>query len=295
MLPFDLNTPSVITKNSELEFDNANTTTVGGLTLEHLIYQNCYYLDKHTQNKVEFSTPFIAALAALILKHSTPYRYFKKYAERVINHLNNSITTNSNHIKFLNNDEIPQDIDTIAITNLFLSSEKHLITHKTDIIKTITKNRNDHYGAFNTWINRNDNNVDYFVNLNIYVLFSRLCHKDRLLENYLINNIDNYLSNGSPYYRDIGFPMFLIYFYNRHKFVKKDDRVFTSIISKLESNPHTLKFMRNIHSLHYKRKLYSKHKVEYSRFAQYFNSSSKTYHSEVLDNIIDLYLRSIYY
>ncbi len=258
---------------------------------ESFYNNNCYSNDNNTKEIVHISSPFITAVCGILLRNSYSHPRVDKQLSGICDYLINQ-RNKDGLVNFYEGHEKNNDLDTFSVTNIFLLDQKPDEVNRDNIIKTINRNRCHKTGAFKTWIGRRDNPVDYMVNFHIFVLFKRLNHNDERLNEYLKNNIKEFLAEGSRYYEDWGFSVFLIYYYWKHYFAGISNEVIEHIISEIWHNPIHRKVLRSILSTYYKENQTHNKEVEYYKFEKYFNSSSRTFHSDILDTLINAYLYS---
>lgn len=161
------------------------------------------------------------------------------------------------------------------------------------MVDMIAKNKCHKTGGYKTWFDRTgnkENNIDFFVNVNTYVLLNQLSYRDESLCKYLKRSIHEFLLCGSPYYKKIEFPLFLIFFYWQHQFISHTDEVFSQIISAIQNNPSCEEIVDKMFHFYDKLTFLPNGEMATYKFPQYFNSSSKSFHSPVLDTIINAYL-----
>jgi len=253
-----------------------------------LCESNCYWRDYRSGQCGIVSSPFVAAIAGLILRHLPSHRVIEQTILRTVEELKKCFN-NRGLVNFVRDADKNYDLDTLALIKLFLLREGIDFPRNDLVMETILRNRSRTEGAFQTWIDRTRNNVDFMVNLSIYVLFKQISFEDRELNNYLLCNVTDFLKHGSPYYRDIAFPVFMSQFYFRHNYVQDDDVLFENFLSidRLTERRENLKCSESWPDIDGR----PSHRKPPNtiRFSQYFNSSSKSYHSPLLDKIIDLY------
>ena len=238
-------------------------------------------------------SPFVLALIGVIL---LPLRSNKKInimAQRIYEKLSDT-ANNDGLFNFYGNKEYYYDVDTTAIVNTFFFDYCRKIPDKTKTLHLISKNQNDRDGSVYTWIDRENNNIDWFVNFNMYIFLTKIgYHKNKLID-YLKNNAEYFFHNGSRYYRDITIPLFIMYFYFDQKFIDDNDlgiSKYFNIIDKL-SNKNVillvLAFLRkNTTEFDDLLKLLNKN---WHYEVRCFNSSKAFYISTELNAAISLYL-----
>lgn len=250
---------------------------------------NCFSVDNLTKQRESFSSPFVTAIAGLVLRKIDRHPTIQNCLSGIRYHLIRCFRTDP-VINFFHDSEHNHDLDTFTCVNLFLLSENQKWLDRNMLIDTIAKNKCQITGGYKTWFDRDDNNIDFFVNLNTYVLFNRLSYEDESLCDFLKNHIDEFLSKGSPYYKNIEFPLFLIFFYWKHEFVEEADEVFSKIISSILKYPSCKSIVDNMFQFYGRKdRLKGQEETAY-KFQQYFNCSTKSFHSPVLDTMINAYL-----
>jgi hypothetical protein len=250
--------------------------------------ENCYSIDKNA-NIIYLFSPFILALTGIINSKLPSNDINARYQNSLIIYFNKLIN-NSEIMGHFSLNERYRDIDTIATILIFLKLQNINDENTNDNFNNILANKSKTNKGYYTWINRQNNNIDYFVNMNIYILFQMLRYYDKDLNDYLECHLANFIRLGSHYYEDIVFPVFLILFYFTENIIDTEDKRVRFILSevlsdkclnnKLLSILKQTKMMRNTDfSLLLK-----------SHFNQYFNSSSKRYGSYMLDAFFNAYL-----
>jgi len=259
---------------------------------ERVISHNCFSVDNQTRRIETFSSAFVTAISGLVLRELEPYSEIKSTLAQLKCYLIQNYWTHW-RVNFFDLSEHNFDLDTFICVNLFLLSEKMKWSNRKMLIDTIKNNKCHETGRYKTWFDRTDNkenNIDFFVNLNTYVFLNQLSYKDEGLCRYLITSVNEFLSHGSHYYRRIEFPLFLIFFYWRHQIVSKQDDVFSEIISTIQSNPSCKEIVNKMFHFYDQPTFLPNGEMVTYKFPQYFNSSSKSFHSPVLDTIINAYL-----
>lgn len=187
------------------------------LKAESFYRNNCTKTYSADGITIEQSSPFIAALAARILLCLKPHPMKSAILNNIIEYLCTKIDK-TGMIGFLDPNHHRHDLDTIASVH-GLIYELNPICNRAmipGIIDIFERHRDQKSGAFYTWIDKPNNNIDFIVNMNIGLFFDIIDHCDSRLMEYLINNYENFLSNGSHYYHNIGFPLFMSSVYNKH-------------------------------------------------------------------------------
>lgn len=169
---------------------------------------NCYTLENKQK---KFYSPFILGLMGIFLIQSKDDK-----VTDILNSIETKLLNTHNKkgvYNFYGNNTYYYDIDTTAIVNIFflLKKAKNAEYHK-NIITELKKNIDVNEKLLKTWLNRDRNHIDWFVNYNFltYTILADL--KDEIIEKELKVKTENFLKNGTRYYKDISFPLFYITF-----------------------------------------------------------------------------------
>ncbi len=242
---------------------------------------NCYTAENR-ENK--FYSPFILGLMGIFLIQSKDDKIID-----VLNSIETKLlnTHNKNGIyNFYGNDIYPYDIDTTSIVNIFflLKKIKNIEYHKS-IISKLKKNTRKNEKLLKTWINRDRNYIDWFVNYNFltYTILAGL--KDEVIEKELKLKSGDFLKNGTRYYNDISFPLFYITF-NLAEF-----GIDFSFQSQSNADIKNL-FQYGTKYITMKQKTEQITENFLNRNEVYFNSSTENYSSIELNASILLYLNN---
>lgn len=207
-----------------------------------------------------------------------------------------STPNNEGLYSFYGNSEYFYDVDTTAVVNTFIFRYSQELPNKDNILQQILGNQNDQDGSILTWFDRSKNNVDWFVNFNVFILLKLLgCNDDKLIK-YLRNNAVNFYKNGSQYYDDISLSLFMISFYRDLKLISPKDFFIPQnqikiYIKKNNLITENLKDFTNFDSVkNNKNILLDQLFGNWKKDISYFNSSKAFYTSKVLNAIITLYL-----
>lgn len=259
-------------------------------------YKVCSEISIINKNPNKIYSPFLLALIGVILIPMRSNKNINSLIQRIYEKLSDT-ANNDGLFNFYGNKEYYYDVDTTAIVNTFFFDYCRKIPNKTKTLQLILENKNDHDGSVYTWMDRENNNIDWFVNFNVYVFFKKMgCHKNMLID-YLKNNAENFFHNGSHYYRDITIPLFMVYFYLDQKFIDNNDiniSKYFNIIDKF-SNENVLllgltflrKNKKNTTELDELLKLLNEN---WHHEVRCFNSSKAFYTSTELNAAISLYL-----
>lgn len=242
---------------------------------------NCYTIE-NKENK--FYSPFILGLMGILLIQSKDDKVTDILDSIETKLLN---THNKNGIyNFYGNDTYYYDIDTTAIVNIFflLKNSKNAEYHK-NIITQLKKNIDVNENLLKTWINRDRNHIDWFVNYNFltYTILADL--KDAKIEKELKLRKGDFLKNGTRYYNDISFPLFYIIF-NLAEF-----GIDFSFESHTNSKTKNLFQYGTEYIIKQKRKQITDNWLNSNEV--YFNSSKERYSSTELGATILLYLTNL--
>jgi hypothetical protein len=241
-------------------------------------------------------SPFVLALIGIILLSMRSNENINILAKRIYEKL--LITENNDgFVNFYGNKEYYHDTDTVAMVNTFLSDYCLKLSNKKEVIKLILKNKNSQDGSIYTWIGKENNNVDWFVNFNIYIFLKKMGHHENRLITYLKNNAENFYKNGSRYYKDIAIPLFMMDFYIDQNIIDDADLDISKnfIISEKISNNNVillaLTFLRkNKKNMTECGDLLKLLNENWHHEIQCFNSSKAFYTSIELNAAISLYL-----
>ncbi len=257
------------------------------LRSNNLIFNNSSSIDSKG-NKAVISSTFVGALSGLLLQLNANHPIVQMRLSELTDYLLGQLDLNG-LLKFYSDRECPYDLDTTAVGYHFLIDRIKSRGEIHRIRKVFMRNKCKETGAYRTWINRPNNNIDYMVNINIYTLFQRCGIHDSSLERYLIQNVNKFINNGSHYYKCIEFPLFLISFYKSQNLRLNNNR----LILKLISDSRNTILRQYIFRL---KDTYSRQKHESIdrdlTFQQYFNSSSKSFHSKLLDLTINSFFKT---
>ncbi len=247
-----------------------------------LIYANCYSIDKFTDEISWYSSPFVAASAGLMIL-SCPIQ--RKATSERLTELAEILRSKSKDglSSFTLDRQYGFDIDSTALVSLFLYRMGYTNSVDKAVDRLLEAGRSKKSGGLRTWLYRDRNPVDYMVNLNVYCLFNARGHKDLKLEKYLNSNADSFLENGSRYYRDLNFPLLLLRSYRDNHIISGSNLFIAILLARIQS--------KLISTVGYDdRKDSTSTSLVSSPEAQlpfqYFNSSSKSFHSSLLDHII---------
>lgn len=190
---------------------------LNSLPIDLLYNQNCIKTFDFDSNRIVQSSPFIAAIATRIFSLLPAHPAKSIILNNTIQYLSTA-TDKSGRIGFLHPNIHRFDLDTLALVHGCLHDIGNKINadQLSNIIDIIFQNQNIESGAFYTWINKENNNIDYMVNLNISFFLNLLGYDDDRLIQYLAENANNFIVKGSHYYRDTTFPLIILSFYEKY-------------------------------------------------------------------------------
>ncbi|GEM_PF-5192058 len=233
-------------------------------------FLECFSIDRESGAKEEVPSHFVAALCGLFINRCSRLPDRKRLVDAIVEHLIRC-TEPTGLINFRCGNKVNFDLDSLCVCSRLLLECAPQTIDGNRVIRLILDNRDNSSGGFLTWLDRPTNRLDYFVNVHAYLLLTALGVVDEWLMQYLVENAEEFLANGSPYYRDIDFPLFLLSFYRDNEFLTGDDVVFNHLFALTQ--PESIG--RSIQGV---------------RFREHFCSSSKAFHSPILDDVINLYL-----
>ena len=241
-------------------------------------------------------SPFALSLIGIILSSLNETSIdilLQKIYKKLLSTLNKAGIYN-----FYGNDEYFYDVDTTAGVNTFIFNYRQELPDKNNILEKISGNQNDQDGFILTWFNRSRNNVDWFVNFNVFIFLRILGYHNERLFMYLKNNVEAFLINGSRYYADVSLPLFMIFFYQDRNIINEQDFMIPKYmkVNKLSSKENILSLALrylNKDNMEYKTEKNVLLELLYDNWAKdirYFNSSAAFYTSTELNAAIALYL-----
>jgi hypothetical protein len=277
-------------KSQQMDTEEANSEFLISLKKRTLYKNNCIKISNETGKVELLSSPYVAAIAARILMvlPSNPIKY--EILADTKNYLLKCMDENG-LIGFLHPNHHRHDLDTQAVCYAFLYDvTKPEIEQKLRKILGILSSYKDPIsGAYFTWVNKKNNIVDYMVNLNIEFLFSIINHYDRGLVKYLNEKAHHFIANGSQYYRELAFPLFLVSVYDRFLLPSINNGSHHAILSRIMQ--HRYASSKPDHLLRAMSFANNRANVAAGRY-QLFNSRDGTYYSSIID---DLIIRQLYY
>ncbi len=239
-------------------------------------------------------SPFLLSLIGIVLSTLTETAIrilLQKIYKKLISTPNNEGLYN-----FYGNSEYFYDVDTTAEVSTFIFNYSQKLPNKDNILQQILGNQSDQDGSILTWFNRSKNNVDWFVNFNVFILLKLLgCNDDKLIK-YLRNNAINFYKNGSQYYDDISLSLFMISFYRDLKLISQKDFFIPQNQIKIYIKKNNLitenfKDFTSFDSVkNNKNILLDQLHENWAKDILYFNSSKAFYTATELNAAITLYL-----
>ncbi len=263
-------------------FNTENELFNSLVTMTNCNFRNCIDSSQPTH---KFYSPFILALIGIFINQLKQKKY-DTFLEAIEKKLNE--TPNINGIyNFFGDLDYFYDVDTTSVVNTyyFLRQCKPAPYH-ISVINTLKENRDMGSNAIQTWLNRPNNNIDWFVNYNFYLYTHVFNNPDGLVKEYLLNEYDCFLKNGSHYYTDICFPFFLT------EFNKKEFKLLLTLKNHKISYDNNNLFHIGLNILNnYSIGINSDVLKQFFCSNQvYFNSSKKLYFSQELNAAIIIYL-----
>lgn len=252
------------------------------ITMTNCHFRNCL---SSSQPSDKFYSPFILALIGIFI-NQIKQRKFETFLEAIEKKLNE--TPNMDGIyNFFGDLNYFYDVDTTSVVNtFFILKQCKPSSYHLKIINTLSENRDIEGNAIQTWLNKPNNNVDWFVNYNFYLYTHVFNKSDSLVKEYLLNEHECFLKDGSRYYSNICFPSFFTEFNKRefklllpfksHNISYDNNSLFHIGLSILNNNITEL----NSDSL---KQFVCSNQV-------YFNSSESFYFSQELNAAIIIYL-----
>lgn len=197
---------------------------------------------------------------------------------------------------FYGNSEYFYDVDTTAVVSTFIFNYSQKLPNKDNILQRILGNQNNQDGSILTWFDRSRNNVDWFVNFNVFIFLKILGYHNEKLCMYLKNNMGTFLNNGSRYYADLSFPLFMMFFYHSRNIISEQDIIIPKYMKadkKLSKENIFSLGLTYLNNMEYKNREDVLLKLLYKNWAKdirYFNSSRAFYTSTELNAAITLYI-----
>lgn len=247
---------------------------------------NCLRVPHSNGDKSLLNSPFISALVGLVL-FALPHtrkrdQVLQSISAYLVGHLNNR-----GLIGFLEPNSHRHELDTLAIcySFLLLTTSDELSSKLRRIEPFLRQNRCPVSGAYYTWIEKSKNQVDYVVNMNIRFLRSVQGVADHGLDEFLVANLETFLSQGSHYYSDILFPRLLASVYHDICPFNSKDYLFESVLKKLRfPRSQTQGLLTEYPGPSDEPKWQSFH------IPSYFNSRDATFQSMPLDKVLGMYI-----
>jgi len=183
------------------------------------------------------------------------------------------------------------------VVNTFIFNYSQKLPNKDNLLQRILRNQNVQDGSISTWFDRSRNNVDWFVNFNIFLFLKILGYHNEKLIMYLKNNVGAFLNNGSRYYVSISWPLFMIFFcYDRNIITEQDFIIPKYTKAARQSLKENMLFLELTYLNKYMRCKNKKDGLlellhnNWAKDIRYFNSRKAFYTSTELNAAITLYL-----
>ena len=251
-----------------------------------LFRHNCTRIHLPSGQEETLSSPYVSSIAARVLltlpDHPLKNDIILKTKEYLLN-----VMRPTGLIGFIEPNEHRYDLDTQACVYnvLFRFGSEQIISKVNNIVKFFLENKCNQTGAYYTWVNKEKNNVDYFVNINIRMFFKTIGIQDPTLDKYLLASAYKFIRSGSRYYRDLSFPVFLTYLYINNEGLTRQEQYLAATLNRLLYTRKARSVAEDIKSMvhrHMSINGYWKCRL----FRQYFNSRDSYFQSKLLDNLI---------
>jgi hypothetical protein len=257
-----------------------------------LFKNNCTKIYNQTGKEEILSSPYVAAIAARILMTMPSHNIKNEILVDAAKYLMGCMDENG-LIGFLYPNHHRFDLDTLAVCYAFLyEMDRCKIEDRLPAILDIfSKHKDAKTGAYFTWIEKDNNNIDYFVNMNVRFFFWTIGKEDNDLDNYLISNLDDFINNGSPYFRDISFPLILATVYGRYFYYDGQGGIFQNVLDRLFVTDEYRELLSKIKTIVGNNRI-PVNDERVSLLNQYFNSRNGVYISNLLDLTLGFYFRN---
>jgi hypothetical protein len=181
-----------------------------------------------------YSPAFLGLIGSVL--HQTPINDLKPILNIITEKIHNTPNVDGMY-NFLGDSNYFYDIDSTVIVNNYLleSGENEKFIKKIDTILDSLRTTNN---GFYTWINKESNNLDWVVNLNVFVFLKKVKNKKYVGQHsFLLDQLPNYLEKGSKYYPDNNLPLFFLLLYFNNGILSDDEfKCFSSIHSKYSNS-----------------------------------------------------------
>ena len=247
---------------------------------------NCFRVPYSNGDRSLLSSPFISALVGLLLL-ALPHtrkgnQVIRSIRSHLIGHLNNK-----GLIGFLEPNFHRYELDTLVTcySFLLLTARNELSSRLPCIESLLHQNRCPGSGAYYTWIEKPNNQIDYVVNMNIRFFRSVQGVADDGLDKFLVANLTTFLSRGSHYYSDTLFPRLLASAYYDTCPFTSHDHVFKSVLEKLRLPQDQVQDLLIEYNHPLNKPLWRSFQIP-----TYFNSQDATFQSPLLDKLLGMYM-----
>ena len=257
----------------------------------------CNKISYGSNEKTSLYSPAFLGLIGSILSQ-IPINHIKPVISTILNKLH--ITPNEFGIyNFLGDRSYFDDIDTTVLINNFIL-DREINNEFIKNIDSVLDSLQTPDNGYLTWIRKPSNNLDWVVNLNVFIYLKQIKSlKSRDLYLFLKNRICQYLEFGSKYYPDNNLPLFFLLFYYNKNILSETEFNDLSIIKSID-NPQN----SNLNILSLCTEILLKIDSPYLNLEKiiqiigdqwrieirYTSSSTSYYVSEVLNAAVALYL-----
>jgi hypothetical protein len=248
---------------------------------------NCLKIYSDSDKREISSSPYIAALAARILMIMPPHETKSEILLSTTNYLLKCLDAGDGLIGFLYPNHHRYDIDTLAVcySTLYSLAGSKIKRRLPAILDIFSKHQENKSGAYYTWLNKANNNIDYVVNLNTRFFFWIIGKQNESLDNYLALNLDDFLENGSPYFRDLSFPLILAKIYRDYFYYDGHGGEFQDVLEQLLTAARSRELLCGIEAAVRNHRTSAAGRKQ-PVLNQYFNSRDGIYTSNLLDSIL---------
>lgn len=231
-------------------------------------------------------SPFVLAIAGHLLLHLPDSEVRNKMLRQTGEFLE-SVLTKDGLVGFLHPNAHRYELDTVSFVHSFLMKlyGKRAIDRFRSMHRVYKENKDKRSGAYLTWLDKQENRIDWVVNLNIRATFCLAEMNDPSLNSYLLFNADRFLQQGSYYYRDISFPCILML----NHFIdasRKGDEQLSLVIRRCFRHREAIQTIDKFCDWAEERR--SDCCKGRNPFRQYFNSRYESFQSHLLDDLLFL-------
>lgn len=248
--------------------------------------QNCTKVPYGRGMCQSVSSPFVSALVGLVISALPETSRTREAQAEIVRYLCGQFDERG-LIGFLDPNFHRFELDTLATTYAFLSIADPDASERRNrrIEPFFQRNQCSTTGAYFTWIDKPENQVDFAVNLNIRLFRAVQGVTDCQLDDYLAKNVEAFLSNGSHYYANTLFPRLLATVYSEICPAIKSDRPFGTLLSKMRLSNQQLQDLVPTQPGMSKRPIWQSFHIE-----KCFNSRDATYRSEAMDKALGAFV-----